>query len=110
VFYKKIDPGVVENILVISASVTTEDGICSKNDLPIVKMKPFKEHIHRYWFGQNSAMQLWSTEFGRSHFILLPSILRKCSFVKATQKFERLEIANGNRSRVKTSDQVYFLT
>ena len=114
VFCKKIDgtnyPGIVENILVVSASLTTENKTCSRNDLAIVKIKPFKEHIHRYWFGQNSPMQLWSTQFARSHFILLPSVLRKCSFVKANEKFERLEIAIGNRSHVRTSEQVYFWT
>ena len=103
-------PGVIENIFVIPSTVTSDNNDLDGIDLPLVQVKLFKEHPKRYFFGKNCVMQLWSTSFESSQFFLLTSILRKCSFVKAIQNFERIELANGKRSRFRANDEVYFIT
>ena len=103
-----IRSAIIEMILIVSSQLIKDGRKCFIT-LPIVKVRYFQEHPHRYWFGRNSILQLWSTEFATDGFVLLPSIVRKCAFVKDSQKFERFELANGKRSDFRASDEVMFL-
>ena len=103
------EPAVVKVILIVTIYME-KDGNHMKFEVPLVKIAPFKEHVYKYWFGRNCPMKLWSTELKVDQLVFLWSLKRKCSFAKATQSFNKLDLAKGKQSRVKASDEVYFIT
>ena len=98
-------PVVVERLLLINVTI----GETFDLQVPFIQVKPFREHPYRKWLGENSILQIWSTEFQDEELLLLHSVIRKCSIVKDFQKFERFELSNGKRSALRREDEVNFI-
>ena len=106
-------PGVEQRPAIIKKIITIPfTRRCDGNKiihLPFLKITYFKEHPEKAWFGINCPMQLWSTEFHAEQYVPLRDVLRKCAISKGTQRFNRIDLGHGKRSRVKASDTVYFV-
>lgn len=100
-----LQPAIVKDIIEISLKIDNE----KEGNLIFLKIGLLEKHQKEKLYGERCPMTVWSIIEKEERFIPISFIHKKASFTKGRVSFDSFIVENMKRSKIRSSDIVYFV-